>query len=66
MTIARIFIEMYSPGCNFDYCKVLDFSCNLIFGCNGFIGLIQCKTYGLKDGKGFFGVVVLGNNQVMM
>lgn len=47
-----------------DNCKVLGFSCNVISGCNGFIGCIQCN--GLKDGVGFFGVIVLGNHLVTM
>lgn len=69
MTIACIFIEVYSSNCNsenLDDCKVLVFSCNVIFGCSGFIRCIQRRTYGLKDGEGFFGVVVLGNKQVVM
>lgn len=69
MTIACVFIEVSSSDCNFenlDNCKVLGFSCNVFFNCNGFIGRIQCKTYGLKDRVGFFCVVVLGNKQVMM
>lgn len=67
MTIACNFIEVYSSDCNFlnlDNCKVLGFSCNVISGCNGFIGCIQCN--GLKDGVGFFGVIVLGNHLVTM
>lgn len=69
MTIACVFMEVSSSDCNFenlDNCKVLGFSCNIFFGWNGFIGPIQCKTYGLKDGVVFFGVIVLGNKQVMM